>query len=94
MPLRRSGDFAPARLATKIEVNLLMCSSQRASRPARAHEVMLDTADGLDWETVCRCDIIFLADKGQLRRQRGSVTPERRRHIVQRILASMAWTGL
>jgi len=85
---------SPARLAAKAEVNLLMCSSHRAARRARAHEVLLDAADGLDWETLCRCDIIFLAEKSQLRQLRGSVTLERRRQLVRRMIESMAWVGL
>ena len=36
------------------DLNLLQCSSQRAGRPARTHEILLDTEDGLDWETLCR----------------------------------------
>ncbi len=42
-------------------VNILACSSQRNQRTARVHEFILDTADGLDWETLVRCDFIFVA---------------------------------
>ena len=43
---------APARADKKNPVELLICSTQRASRQAEAHEVILDTADGLDWQTL------------------------------------------
>ena len=26
-------------------------------------EIILDTADGLDWPTLCRCDLIFSVKK-------------------------------
>ena len=67
-------------------VNLLACSTQRASRQALAHEVLLDEADGVDWETLVRCDVIWLANKSELKRHRGSVTPERRRAIGKKIV--------
>src|SRR6185436_3953405 len=40
----------PDRVARAPLVNVLIASSQRASRPARENEVLLNGADGLDWE--------------------------------------------
>ncbi len=67
-------------------VNILGCSTQRAARPARENEVVLDTADGMDWETLTRCDLIYLAPKAELVRHRGSVTSERRRVLGSKII--------
>ena len=67
-------------------VNVVGCSSQRANRLAEAHEVMLDTEDGLEWETLARCDVLYLARKKELVRKRGDVTYERRRAMGQRII--------
>jgi mRNA-degrading endonuclease toxin of MazEF toxin-antitoxin module len=67
-------------------VNLLGCSSQRAAREPRHHEVILDNQDGMNWETLVRCDVIYLAKKNELKQQRGSVTPERRRAIGAKII--------
>jgi mRNA-degrading endonuclease toxin of MazEF toxin-antitoxin module len=67
-------------------VNLLGCSTKRAQSAPRIHEVMLDTEDGLDWETLCRCDVLFLADKAELTRRRGRLSPERRRQVGQKII--------
>ncbi len=50
-----------ARVRLKDRVNVLICSSQRASRNPKAIEVILDTADGLDWPTLCKCDLSFSA---------------------------------
>ncbi len=67
-------------------VNVIGCSSQRASRPPEFHEVMLDREDGLEWETLARCDILYLAKKNELIRKRGLVTYERRRLIGDKII--------
>ena len=78
----------PARVANSAcqTVNLLACSTQRAARPALAHEIILDQVDGMDWETLVRCDVIWLANKSELKRHRGSVSPERRRAIGRKII--------
>ena len=81
----------PARVANKPEVSLLMCASKPATRAAEAHEVILDASDGLDWPTVCRCDLFFMVKKGDLKNQRGTVTAERRRQIIATIIRSNGW---
>ena len=85
---------APGRVAHKPVVNVLLCSTARAARPAAVNEVLLDRADGLDWETLVRCDLIYAVDKTELRQRRGTVTASRRRAIVQTILQTFAWAGL
>ena len=82
------------RLANKPKVNVLFCSSKRATRTAEPLEVILDTADSLDWETLCKCDLIFAAPKEQLSRKRGSVTHERRRQIAERVIRALGLAGL
>ena len=82
------------RVANKPHVEILLCSSQRANRLAMANEVLLDTADGLSWETLCKCDLILAVDKNDLHTRRGSITPERRKQIVRTIIASHGWNTL
>ena len=82
----------PDRVARAPLVNVLIGSSQRASRPARENEVLLNGADGLDWETLVKCDLIYLVEKERLYRPRGIVTPARRRALVQRINACLGFT--
>ena len=82
------------RLADKPKVNVLFCSSQRAGRKAEALEIILDEADGLDWETLCKCDLVFAVPKEQLTRRRGSVTLERRRAIGERVIRSLGLAGM
>lgn len=66
-------------------VNVLYCTSQRQSRPARPFEVMLNGADGLDWETFCDCSVLYAVKSDQLFGQRGRVSLERRRAIRSKI---------
>ena len=58
------------RLASKPKVNILFCSSKRATREAEPLEVILDEADRLDWETPCKCNLLFGVPKEQLTRKR------------------------
>ncbi len=81
----------PQRVANKPELNVLMCSSKPATRPAKPHEVILDQADGLSWSTLCRCDLLFLVQTSELTARRGQVTAERRRAIVQTIIRANGW---
>jgi hypothetical protein len=73
-------------------INVLICSSQRAARPPRENEVLLNGADGLDWETLVRCDLMYLVERDQLYRRRGLVTAARRKAIVQRINGAFGFT--
>lgn len=73
-------------------MNVLLGSSQRASGPPRANEVLLNTADGLDWETLVKCDLMYLVEKERLYRQRGSVGIARRLALVRRLNACFGFT--
>ena len=56
--------------------------------------MLLDTADGMAWETLCKCDLILAVDRNDLHTKRGTVTPERRKQIVRTIIASHGWNLL
>jgi mRNA-degrading endonuclease toxin of MazEF toxin-antitoxin module len=62
----------PDRVARAPLVNVLIGSSQRATRPARENEVVLNGADGLDWETVVKCDLMYLVEKAVSARRGGA----------------------
>ena len=81
----------PGRVAMKPEVTILLCSSKQATRPAKPHEVILDSSDGLDWPTVCKCDLLYTLPKSALTALRDTVTAERRRQIVATINRAMGW---
>jgi mRNA-degrading endonuclease toxin of MazEF toxin-antitoxin module len=82
----------PDRVTQAPLVNLLIASSQKAGRPARENEVVLNGADGLDWETLVKCDLMYLVEKEQLYQHRGSVSAARRRALVQRLNACFGFT--
>lgn len=84
----------PDRVARAPLVNVLIGTSHRANRAARENEVMLNGADGLDWETLVKCDLMYLVEKERLYRQRGSVTLARRRALIQRINGCFGFTLL
>jgi mRNA-degrading endonuclease toxin of MazEF toxin-antitoxin module len=62
-------------------VNVLFCTSQRQSRKPYPFEVMLNGADGMDWETFCDCSILWAVRSVLLFGKRGRVTLERRNAI-------------
>jgi len=85
-----------ARIDAKPEVMVLKCTTMQpaAARAAKENETVLDQADGLDWKTLCRCDLLFAVPKAALTNRRGSVTFERRREIARKIIQGLAIAGL
>ena len=77
----------PDRTARAPLVNVLICSSQRAGRPPRENEFLLDAADGLDWESLAKCDLTYVVEKEKLYNRRGAVSQGRRRPLGQKIIA-------
>ena len=73
------------RAAARKHVNGLLCVSLRG-RPLGLHEVLLDQADGLDWETAVRCDLIHLLVRERFQEQRGWVIPERQMQISRKLI--------
>jgi len=69
-------------------VNVLLCRTLRGPlhRELKPTEVVLDRADGLEWETLCRIDAMHFVLKSGLRERRGLVCKERRKMICQRIV--------
>ena len=82
------------RTRNKPMLNVLLCSSQRPTRVPKATEVILDTADGLDWPTLCKCDFVYSVPAEQLSRERGKVGIERRREIAIRVIRGLGLAGL
>ena len=67
---------------------------EAATRKAEPMETMHDSADGLEWETPCKCDLVFAVPKKQLTRQRKAVTHKRRRQIAERVIRALGLAGL
>ena len=81
----------PDRIIHKPVVEAILCSSQKAGRPALPEEVTLDNADGLDWPTLCKCDLIYAVQKSELKQKRGAVSTPRRAQIIRTVIAAHAW---
>lgn len=81
----------PLRAQRKETVEVLLCTTLRAGFQPGPHEVVLNGADGLDWSTLCRCDLIYSVPRGDLSVLRGIVSFPRRRDIIRKIVASHGW---
>ncbi len=81
----------PDRVDRKPEVMIAMCASKPATRAAKPNEMILDQADGLQWATLCKCDLLYTVPKTELKNQRGVVTEERRRQLIATINRSNGW---
>ena len=84
------------RVDAKPQIVVLKCTSMQPGqeRRARQNETILDQEDGLNWKTLCRCDLLFTVDKASLSNKRGLVTTERRRDIARKIVQGLAIAGL
>jgi mRNA-degrading endonuclease toxin of MazEF toxin-antitoxin module len=82
------------RVKHKARICVLLCFTKRATRKPEIHEVILDREDGLDWDTLCKCDVVYAVPKSELTKVRGLVTPERRRAIAERVIRSLGLAGL
>ena len=80
-----------ARAIHKPEVEVVMCSTKRAGRTALPGEIILDTADGMDWPTICKCDLIHAVHRDDLKNRRGEVSATRRGLLIRTIIAAHAW---
>jgi hypothetical protein len=78
----------PKRVSNKPTLEVVLCSTQQAGRAPDSNEVLLDSADGLNWETLCKCDLLWSMEKSALHTFRGTVSGERRKQIIRTIVRS------
>lgn len=81
----------PMRASQKPVVEVVLCSTQRAQRKPELQEIILDQADGLDWPTLCKCDLIYGVEKTEIKAYRGQVSEARRAQLVRTIIAAHGW---
>jgi len=71
-------------------VNGLLCTTLRpAGRSLKSHEVRLDPADGLEWDTVVKCSYVHELPKARAAERLGPVAVARQREIVRKLNASL-----
>jgi mRNA-degrading endonuclease toxin of MazEF toxin-antitoxin module len=73
------------RAESRKHINGLLYVCLRA-RALGLSEMLLDRADGLDWESAVRCDLIHLLERNRFLERRGSVIPERQIQISRKLI--------
>jgi hypothetical protein len=84
----------PTRAANKPWLEVIVGSTKRATRQAQDHEIILDQADGLDWPTLCRCDMIWAAHRLDLKQRKGQVIEARQAQLVRTLIAAHGWAAV
>ena len=75
-------------------IEVVICTSQRANRSPRPEEILLDAADGLDWPTLCKCDLIYAVPREDLKGRRGIVSHARQLQLVRTMIAAHGWAAV
>lgn len=69
-------------------LNGLLCMTLRpVGRPLKTHEVRLDPADGLEWDTVAKCSHIHELPRNGATQSLGPVAAARRQQISRTLRA-------
>lgn len=69
----------------KLRLNVLACSKRVPAEGARAHQVLLNGADGLDFTSVCGCEFFHVISRESVHEVIGRVTVARRRAIGRKL---------
>ncbi|MBI5768777.1 MAG: hypothetical protein HZA93_13345 [Verrucomicrobia bacterium] len=69
----------------KLRLNVLACSKRVPAEGARAHQVLLNGADGLEFPSVCGCEFVHVIARDSVHETIGRVTPARRRAIGRKL---------
>jgi hypothetical protein len=54
----------------------------------------LGEADGLDWPTPCKCDLIYAAVRSDLTQHKGHVTEARQAPLMRTMIAAHGWAAV
>ena len=66
-------------------LNVLACSKRAPGDDLRPHQVLLNGADGLEFQTAVDCRFFHIVAKATVTETIGHVTPERRRILGRKI---------
>ncbi len=69
----------------KLRLNVLACSKRLPAEGPRAHQIVLNGSDGLDFLTVCGCEFFHIVARENVTEKIGRVAPARRRAIGRKI---------
>lgn len=73
---------------TRTKLNVLYGTTRRPGAAPRAHEVVLNGADGLDHPTLFSCGYFYSVPRAKISGAIGRVGPERRRQIGRKIVGT------
>jgi len=71
--------------AARSRLNVLACSKRVPADAPKAHQVVLNGADGLEFQTVCGCEFFHVVTRESLTEKIGRVSPVRRRAIGRKL---------
>lgn len=66
-------------------LNVLACSKRPPADGAKAHQVLLNGADGLEFPSVCGCEFFHIIARENVTAKIGRVSPTRRRAIGRKL---------
>jgi len=69
-------------------LNILYGTKTSAGNPARPHQSLLNSAEGLEFLTAVDCSYFYTVEKDAITATYGSVGPERRRAVKRTIIAA------
>ncbi len=74
--------------ASAPRINVLYGTTRRSGQPVRAHQAVLNGADGLDHPTLFGCGHFYQIGPDAITSRYGSVVAVRRREIARKIIAA------
>lgn len=72
--------------------NVVAGTKKQPAESARNHQVILDSADGLEFPTLIDCSLVYVARKASVLRSTGTVTINRRQ-LIQRTVRGYLGLG-
>ncbi len=70
-------------------INVLVGTKKQPAEPAKAHQAILNGADGLEFMTLLNCALVFQVKKANVLRTVGVVSHARRGAIAVRLRAAL-----
>lgn len=68
----------------KLRLNVLACSKRVPAEGVRPSQILLNGADGLDFQSVCACEFVHVVSRASVHEIVGRVSLVRRRAIARK----------
>lgn len=75
--------------ARQARVNVLVGTKKQPAETTKTHQVILDSADGLEFATLINCALVFQVRKANILRTAGAVSHARRGAIATRVRSAL-----